>query len=69
MVRLLTTAYSDLGDAIEAINRGEIFRYIQKPWMIESLQAEVSGAMDYFLLRRERDLLRKACSPAAHGGH
>lgn len=57
MVRLLTTAYSDLGDAIEAINRGEIFRYIQKPWIVDSLQAEVSGAIDYFLLRRERDLL------------
>ncbi|MEX1033226.1 MAG: response regulator [Cellvibrionaceae bacterium] len=57
MVRLLTTAYSDLNDAIEAINRGEIFRYIQKPWKVESLQAEIVGAMEYFLLRRERDLL------------
>jgi ActR/RegA family two-component response regulator len=57
MMRLLTTAYSDLNDAIEAINRGEIYRYIQKPWKVESLQAEVAGAMDYFLLRRERDLL------------
>lgn len=57
MVRLLTTAYSDLNDAIDAINRGEIYRYIQKPWKVESLQAEVVGAMDYFLLRRERDLL------------
>lgn len=57
IVRLLTTAYSDLDDAIEAINRGEIYRYIQKPWHVESLQAEVAGAMHYFLLRRERDLL------------
>lgn len=57
MVRLLTTAYSDLNDAIEAINRGEIYRYIQKPWHVESLQAEISGALHYFLLRRERDLL------------
>lgn len=57
MVRLLTTAYSDLNDAIEAINRGEIYRYIQKPWHVESLRAEVAGAVDYFLLRRERDLL------------
>lgn len=57
IVRLLTTAYSDLNDAIEAINRGEIYRYIQKPWRVESLQAEVKGAFDYFQLQRERDLL------------
>jgi CheY-like chemotaxis protein len=57
IVRMLTTAYSDLNDAIEAINRGEIYRYIQKPWKVESLQAEVKGAMDYFYLQRERDLL------------
>lgn len=57
IVRLLTTAYSDLNDAIEAINRGEIYRYIQKPWHVDSLQAEVKGAFDYFHLQRERDLL------------
>ncbi|MCW8196064.1 response regulator [Proteobacteria bacterium 005FR1] len=57
IVRMLTTAYSDLNDAIDAINRGEIYRYIQKPWKVESLQAEVKGAMDYFYLQRERDLL------------
>ncbi|MGQ9425536.1 response regulator [Gilvimarinus sp. F26214L] len=57
IVRLLTTAYSDLNDAIEAINRGEIYRYIQKPWHVESLQAEMVSAMRIFELRRERDLL------------
>ena len=31
IIRLLTTAYSDLSDAIEAVNKGEILRYITKP--------------------------------------
>lgn len=57
IVRLLTTAYSDLDEAIEAVNSGEIFRYITKPWDIEALRAEVRQAMAYFELRRERDLL------------
>lgn len=57
IVRLLTTAYSDLGDAIDAVNRGEVFRYITKPWNIDALRAELRQAMGFFHLRRERDLL------------
>lgn len=57
IVRILTTAYSDLDDAIMAVNRGEILRYITKPWNVRDLQIELRHAMDFFLLRRERDLL------------
>jgi CheY-like chemotaxis protein len=57
IVRLLTTAYTDLEDAIEAINRGEILRYIQKPWDINTLKTELKHALNYFQLRRERDEL------------
>jgi len=57
IVRILTTAYSDLDDAIAAVNRGEILRYITKPWDVQALHAELRHAMDFFLLRHERDLL------------
>jgi two-component system probable response regulator PhcQ len=57
IVRLLTTAYSDLNDAIEAVNTGEIYRYITKPWDLGALRADVRQAMELFLLRYERDQL------------
>ena len=57
IVRLLTTAYSDLADAIDAVNRGEILRYLSKPWDLPQLQVEMRQAMDYFLLGLERDRL------------
>jgi two-component system probable response regulator PhcQ len=60
IVRILTTAYSDLEDAIAAVNRGEILRYVTKPWDIHALRLELRHAMDFFLLRRERDLLLEA---------
>ena len=59
IIRLLTTAYSDLGDAIEAVNRGEILRYIPKPWDINFLELEIRHAMRFFLLNIEREQLRK----------
>jgi two-component system probable response regulator PhcQ len=57
IVRLLTTAYSDLEDAIEAVNSGEIYRYITKPWNVDDLRVELSRSMDLYYLRCERDLL------------
>lgn len=59
VVRMLTTAYSDIGDAIEAINAGEIYRYIHKPWEIESLRADLKNALDLAQLRSERDSLMR----------
>lgn len=60
VVRMLTTAYSDIGEAIEAINRGEIFRYIAKPWALELLRADLRNALDMAAVRAERDeLLRQ----------
>lgn len=58
IIRLLTTAYTDINDAIEAVNTGEIFRYITKPWDIESLSDHLMNAMNLYLAReQERNLL------------
>jgi two-component system, probable response regulator PhcQ len=56
-VRILTTAYSDLDAAIEGVNQGSIYKYIVKPWDLRHLRATVRQAMEYRLLREERDLL------------
>lgn len=66
IVRMLTTAYSDIGDAIEAINTGEIYRYINKPWEIESLRADLRNALDLAQLRSERDNLLRDKLLAQH---
>src|SRR5699024_10230734 len=63
IVRVLTTAYADLDDAIEAVNRGAIFRYITKPWDINTLRTEIGQAMELFRLRHEHaELMREKMS-------
>lgn len=57
IVRMLTTAYSELGDAIEAINAGEIYRYIHKPWELDNLRTDLKNALELSTLRFERDEL------------
>jgi two-component system, NtrC family, sensor kinase len=59
-VRLLVTAYSDIGAAIDAINRGQVRRYLRKPWEPEELKAEVADALERYLTRRRlRELERR----------
>ncbi|MEY4543901.1 MAG: hypothetical protein RJB10_739 [Pseudomonadota bacterium] len=59
-VRLLVTAYSDVAAAIDAINRGQVRRYLKKPWEPEELKAEVADALDRYLTgRRLRELERR----------
>jgi FixJ family two-component response regulator len=57
IVRILTTAYSDLDSAIEAVNSGAIFQYVSKPWNVRVLRGILLRAMDHFRLQRERDAL------------
>lgn len=57
VVRILTTAYSELGHTIEAVNRGEIHRYIQKPWEIAALRMELKQAIVLASLRKDHDQL------------
>jgi two-component system, NtrC family, sensor kinase len=40
VVRMIVTAYADIGAAVEAINSGQVLRYIFKPWREEQM-AEV----------------------------
>lgn len=60
IVRILTTAYSELEQTVEAVNRGQIHRYIQKPWEISALRMELKQALDLAALRKEHaQLLRE----------
>ena len=57
IIRILTTAYSDLQSAIEAVNNGAIYKYVVKPWDLDDLRVVLMRALEFFILSRERDLL------------
>ena len=57
IVRILTTAYSDLDSAIEGVNSGAIYRYVTKPWNVKELKGVLLRAMEFFLVQEERKLL------------
>ena len=54
-VRLLMTGYSDLEDAVAAINKGHVYHYLLKPWRTPDLLQVLRNAAEKRLLERRRD--------------
>lgn len=50
--RVLATGYADLSAVIRAVNDGNLFGYITKPWNRNDLNLSVQRAAEHFRLRR-----------------
>jgi len=63
-VRILLTAYTDVEAIIDAINRGNIFRYVKKPWTEADIISAIDEANKFYLansmLSVKNDELQKA---------
>ena len=60
VVKILSTAYSDLDAAINSVNKGGIYRYITKPWEVSEFEVTLRRAMEFFIVKRERNSLMGA---------
>lgn len=57
-VRMMLTGYADVQTAIDAVNRGNIFRFLTKPCSMELFyEALQAGVRQYQLVSAERELL------------
>ncbi|MEX2594476.1 MAG: hybrid sensor histidine kinase/response regulator [Anditalea sp.] len=52
-IRILLTGYSDIASVIDAINKGEVYRFIDKPWNIEQIKHSINNAADIYFTRRD----------------
>jgi signal transduction histidine kinase len=52
-VRILLTGYTDIESVIAAVNKGQIFRYLTKPWDPVDLSNTVDHAVDRFAIGQE----------------
>jgi response regulator RpfG family c-di-GMP phosphodiesterase len=53
--RILVTAESDFEVAVRAVNRGEVFRMVRKPWDEDALHFAVRSGLEVRRMRRERE--------------
>ena len=59
-VRVMLTGQADLRATVEAINKGNIFRFIEKPCPTETLMVILDAAVEqYRLVTAEKELLER----------
>jgi len=65
-VRIILTGFTDVEDLVEAINSGQVYKYITKPWDPNELKAVVQRAADtYDLLKQRTEELERAQAQTA----
>src|SRR5215216_4382397 len=47
-VRIILTGYTDVTSLVEAINCGEVYKYVTKPWNNDDLRQTVSRAIEHY---------------------
>lgn len=64
-VRIILTGFTDVEDLVEAINAGQVYRYITKPWDPDELKSVVQNAAEtYELLKQRFEEVERAKSQA-----
>lgn len=59
-IRMLLTGYADIQAVIDAINKGQIYQYITKPWDEQQMRVIINNAYEIFSLRQENKELMKS---------
>jgi len=52
-MRILLTGYTDMGAVIDAVNKGKIFHYLNKPWSEEELDQTIQRAYEIYSERKQ----------------
>ncbi len=56
-IRIVLSGYADSGAIVSAINEGEIYKFIPKPWNDDELKVTVRNALErYFLCKENTEL-------------
>ncbi len=59
-IRILLTGFSDINAVMGAINRGQVYKYLVKPWADDELKMYIQNALELYNLRKEnKDLAQK----------
>lgn len=58
-IRILLTGYADIASTVDAINKGQIFRYFSKPWEDRDIVVDVKHALEHKQLELDKKRLER----------
>ena len=54
-IRILITGFADINVVIDAINKGEVYKYLTKPWNADDIRNFIIKAYEVYALREENE--------------
>ncbi len=58
-VRIVLSGYADTAAVVSAVNEGQIYKFVPKPWNDEELRVTIAKAVELYLLQQENVSLTK----------
>lgn len=58
-IRIILSGYADIGAILSAINEGEVYKFLTKPWDDDDLKITIRRALEQFELANENKYLAK----------
>lgn len=58
-IRIVLSGYADTASVVAAINEGQIYKFIGKPWDDEALKITIAQAIEYYGLEKKNQELAK----------
>jgi putative nucleotidyltransferase with HDIG domain len=59
ILRIMLTAYADIPTTLDAINKGEVYRFLTKPWNDDDLRITVLNALEFADVKKRNEELSK----------
>lgn len=53
-IRILITGYTDISAVVDAINLGQVYKYVTKPWHEDEVRIFIEKAYEVYQLRRAK---------------
>ncbi len=58
-LRIMLTGHADLKSVIDAIDQGEVYRFLLKPWNNDELKMTIRQALDFYYVQKENKVLAR----------
>ncbi len=58
-VRIVLSGYADTASIVSAINEGQIYKFIPKPWNDDELRVTIAKAVELYFLQQENNALSR----------
>ena len=52
-VRIVVTAYKDAASILDAVNKGDVYRYVVKPWNVDEMRITIRRAIERYQMAKE----------------